>query len=344
MSTIVESARVRIVFGAGSMRDLAQEARALGVSRLLAIVDAPVDVPSDVPVAALIAEVRGHVPVEHVDAALARATGADADGLLAIGGGSSVGLAKAVALSTGLPIIAVPTTYAGSEMTPIWGVTTAGHKTTGVNFTVAPRLVVYDPELQLTLPVGVSAASGVNALAHAVEALWAPNANPVSTAVAEAAIGAIPDALRGIVAGPRNIAARTAALKGAWLAGTALATAGTALHHGLCHLLGGTFDLPHAELHAVLLPHVTRVAAPRGSELYAQLAHAMDVTDPVAELAALTVALGLPQSLSALGLSQDQLSEATELACAKDFAAPVGLNASILRTLLANAYDGSTLV
>jgi maleylacetate reductase len=340
VSTIVESARVRIVFGVGSVRDLAKEARALGVSRLLAIVDAPVDLPSDVPVAALITEVRGHVPVEHVDAALARTTDTDADGLLAIGGGSSVGLAKAVALSTGLPIIAVPTTYAGSEMTPIWGVTTDGHKTTGVNYTVVPRLVVYDPELQLTLPVGISAASGVNALAHAVEALWAPNANPVSTAAAVAAIGTLPDALRRIVAASRDIAGRTAALKGAWLAGTALATAGTALHHGLCHLLGGTFDLPHAELHAVLLPHVTRVAAPPGSGMHAQLAHAMGVTDPVAELSALTVALGLPQSLSALGLSQDQLSEATELACAKVFVAPVELNASILCTLLANAYQG----
>ena len=174
--------------------------------------------------------------------------------MLAIGGGSTVGAAKAVAMTARLPIVAVPTTYAGSEITPIWGLTEEGHKKTGVDPVVLPRVVIYDPTLTATLPPDLAAASGFNALAHAVEAMWAPGRNPVSTAVAAEAVERLASGLR--TGDPAEL------LCGAWLGSSAFAVAGSGLHHKLCHVLGGTFGLPHARTHAVVLPHVLAFNAP----------------------------------------------------------------------------------
>src|SRR6185369_5308698 len=168
----------------------------------------------------------------------------------------ATGLAKAIALRTGLPQVIVPTTYAGSELTSVLGETAGGRKTTQRTPAVRPETVLYDVSLTLSLPVPVSAASGLNALAHAVEARYAPDANPMTDLLAAEATRLLTSALPRIAADPSDVDARTDALRGAWLAGTCLDAVQMGLHHRLCHHLGGKFGLPHAETHAVLLPYV----------------------------------------------------------------------------------------
>ena len=264
---------------------------------------------------------REHVPLPTAEAARDAAAAAGAELLLAIGGGSTIGAAKAVAMTARLPIVAVPTTYAGSEITPIWGLTEEGHKKTGVDPVVLPRVVIYDPTLTATLPPDLAAASGFNALAHAVEAMWAPGRNPVSTAVAAEAVERLAAAARrrrdGAASGPGGstgagvrggpIAVDPAELLcGAWLGSSAFAVAGSGLHHKLCHVLGGAFGLPHARTHAVVLPHVLAFNAPGAPDAAGRVARALGVDDAVAGLRALADAHGIPRGLRALGMPESR--------------------------------------
>ncbi len=230
-----------------------------------------------------------------------------------MGGGSTTGTAKAVALTTGLPILAVPTTYAGSEVTAVWGMTERARKTTGTDPSVLPRTVVYDPELTLTLPAELSAASGLNALAHCVEAFWAPRRNPISALAAEEGIRALGGALPAVLRDPRDVEVRAELLYGAYLAGSAFAVAGSGLHHKICHVLGGAYDLPHAQTHAIVLPHVLAFNAPAAPEATSRIARALGLADPVAGLHALTAELGIPEGLRALGMRAEQVDEAAAL-------------------------------
>lgn len=243
-------------------------------------------------IAATFTGVHPHVPVEVAQTARDAARGADA--ILSIGGGSTTGTAKAVALTTGLPIVAVPTTYAGSEVTPVWGLTEGGAKTTGKDPKVLPKVVVYDPELTRTLPRELAVASGLNALAHCVEAFWAPGANPVTSLLAEEGIRALADGL------PTADPATT--LYGAWLAGTAFAQAGSGLHHKLCHALGGMYDLPHAETHAVLLAHTAALLA--SPDTMRRIENALGQS-----LAQFARRLGAPTALRDLGLPESALRD-----------------------------------
>ena len=255
-------------------------------------------------VAGLFGGAEPHVPVAVAAEARAVAAELEADALVAIGGGSTTGTAKAVALTTGLPVLAVPTTYAGSEVTPVWGLTEDGRKKTGTDQRVMPRTVLYDPELTLTLPVELSVASGLNALAHCVEAFWAPGANPVASVLAEAGIQALASGLVIVAADPGDLGGRSDLLEGAWLAGTAFAAAGSGLHHKLCHALGGQFDLPHAQTHAVVLPHVVSVMAPAVPGTGERILRALSVptgTSPAAAVWDLGERLGAPRSLAGLG-------------------------------------------
>src|SRR5687767_1021815 len=196
-----------------------------------------------------------HTPVEVSEAALAEARRLGADAVVSLGGGSTIGLGKAIALRADLPQVAVPTTYAGSEATPILGETQGGRKTTQRNPKLLPVVIVYDVELTLTLPAALSVASGLNAIAHAIEARYARERNPMTSLLALTGIRALVTALPGIVADPNDREARSDALYGAWACGTCLAHASMALHHKICHVLGGTFGLPHAETHAIVLAH-----------------------------------------------------------------------------------------
>lgn len=341
----------RVVFGRGAARArLAEEITRLGAHRLLVIAGkssealaGDLTAPFVDRIAGYFSDVRRHVPAEIVENAREVAAELRADALLSLGGGSATGLAKAVALTTRLPIVAVPTTYAGSEVTPVWGLTAGGRKTTGVDPAVLPRTVVYDPELTTTLSAELSTASGLNAMAHCVEALWAPRRNPVSSLVAEEGIRVLAAGLPAVVRDGADLDARADLLYGAYLAGSAFAVAGSGLHHKLCHALGGAHDLPHAQTHAIVLPHVLAFNAPGAPDAADRIARALGVDDPVAGLRDLTARLCTPSGLAALGLREDQLDEVVRLVEPTIPAGnPVPVDTARLRALLTAAWAGTT--
>jgi maleylacetate reductase len=337
----------RVVFGAGSLDRVPDELDRMGAARVLvlstpgqrALGERVLDAIGP-RAAGLHAEARMHVPVASAEAGAARATALGADAVLAAGGGSAIGLAKAVALSTGLPILAVPTTYSGSECTSIWGLTKGGAKSTGRDPRALPGVVVYDPDLTLGLPPGVSSVSGLNAIAHAMEVLYAPDGTPVTALMAEEGIRALAAALPRILEAPHDAAARAEALYGAWLCGTVLGQATMGLHHKLCHALGGGFDLPHAETHSVILPHAAAFNAGAAPEAMARIARALGAEDAPGGLWALAGRLGTPRSLAALGLREADLPKAIALATASPYANPRPVTEAGIAGLLARALAG----
>lgn len=335
----------RVVFGAGAVASVAAEVDRFGASRVVLIdglfndaLRARIEADLGGRHAGTITEVAQHVPAEVAARALAQARAVNADALVAFGGGSATGLAKAIALETGVPILAIPTTYAGSEMTPIWGITANGRKTTGGDPRVLPRTVVYDPELVLSLPPHVGAASGMNAMAHCVEALWTPAANPVTDAVATDGMARLARGLRVTNADPADLEARAETLRGAWLAGTALAVGGTGLHHKLCHVLGGSFGLPHADVHAAVLPWVVEYYRDAAPAALARIAAALDADDAVAGLQDLARDLGLDGGLAGLGLLEAALDEAAEQAIEVAPQTPKPIDRAGIREILGNAF------
>jgi alcohol dehydrogenase class IV len=259
--------------------------------------------------------------------------------LIAIGGGSAIGLAKAIALRTDLPQIVVPTTYAGSEATPILGQTEHGKKTTIRDLRVLPEVIVYDVALSSTLPRSLTVTSGLNAMAHAVEALYSPDANPVITSFAEQSLTALAHALPILVEDLANLDARAEALFGAWTAGTCLGSVGMALHHKLCHTLGGSFDLPHSETHSVVLPYAVAYNA-IATDAMARIARAIGAVDAANGLRALATKLGAPLSLRELGMPEAGLDRAAELATAAPYPNPRPIEREPIRELLGKAWAG----
>lgn len=343
---------LHVIFGAGEAGGpkFADAVAALGIHRVLVVASAadgqmatPIVHALGGRIAGWFTDVRPHVPIEVARAVRAAATEYAADAVLSVGGGSTTGTAKAVALTSGLPVVAVPTTYAGSEVTPVWGLTEAGRKTTGVDVRVLPRLVVYDPELTLTLPVKISVVSGLNALAHCVEAFWAPGRNPITSVLAEEGIRALAEGLPGIARDGRDMRARARTLQGAWFAGMSFAVAGSSVHHKICHVLGGAFDLPHADTHAVVLPYATQVAAPRSPGSGERIAAALGFGRlPAAEaLAAFAQRLGAPGSLRELGLAEDKLAQAIELVDATLSGLPEPVPRTDTEALLHAAFTGA---
>ncbi|HEY5635885.1 MAG TPA: maleylacetate reductase [Burkholderiales bacterium] len=338
---------VRVVFGAGTLAQLPDELDRLGIKRAL-ILSGPGRADGVKAVTALLgARVAGtfnratmHVPVAIAEAARAVARELGADGCITVGGGSTTGLGKAIALTSGLPVVAVPTTYSGSEMTPIYGLTEDGLKRTGRDLRVLPKTVIYDPELTLGLPARLSAASGMNAIAHSVEALYAQDGNPIVSLMAEESIRALAAALPVVVKDPSNAAARADALYGAWLAGVVLGTAGVALHHKLCHTLGGSFNLPHAETHSIVLPHATAFNAPAAPEAMVRLARALGAADAATGLWDLEQRLSLPMTLAELGMTQAGIERAARIAIAAPYPNPRPVTEAGVRALLEDALAG----
>jgi maleylacetate reductase len=334
----------RVVFGVGAVEQLGEEVDRLGGRRVLAIagkraIDGLLERLGP-RVAASFTDVQQHVPVEAAARAVAAAAAADADCLVAMGGGSATGMAKAVALERQAPIVAVPTTYAGSEVTPIYGLTGPEGKRTGRDLRVLPKVVVYDPALTTGLPPEVTGPSGMNALAHCVEATYAPGANPVTSLLAEEGARALARGLPVAVSDPTDLAARADALLGAWLAGAAMAAAGVGIHHQLCHLLGGAYRLPHAELHAVVLPHAVAFVAPAARPQLARLAGALGVEEVAGGIWDLGRRLGTPASLAELGLAETELDRAATQAVARVVQTPRRAGVSELRALLGAAWQG----
>jgi maleylacetate reductase len=340
-----QAARVR--FGVGALDQLADEVDAVGLTRVLVIcgpshqeLGRRVATLLGDRVVAVLPEARMHVPVEVAGRAGDVAASVDADGCVAVGGGSVVGLGKALALERGLALVAVPTTYAGSEMTPVWGLTEAGVKRTGREPRVQPVAVVYDPALPLTMPPDLTATSGLNALAHAVEGLYAPDASPITSMMAEEGARAFAAALPALAVDGTDLEARADALYGAWLCGSVLGSTTMGLHHKLCHVLGGTLGLPHAATHTVVLPHVLAFNAPAAPEASAALARALDTDDPVRALWELTGRLGTPRSLRGLGMAEGDIERVVDLAVASPYANPRPVDMGDLEALVRAAWAG----
>jgi maleylacetate reductase len=338
----------RVVFGIGALDRLPEEVERLGARRALVLSTPGQAAQAEDAARRLGARSAGiypravmHVPVEIARAARDEARRLDADCAIAIGGGSTIGLGKAIALESGLPIIAVPTTYAGSEMTPIYGMTEGGLKTTGRDRKVLPRTVIYDPSLTLGLPTGISGPSGMNAIAHCVEALYAPDANPIISLMAEEGIRALARSLPVIVREPDGLEARSDALYGAWLAGASLGAVAMGLHHKLCHTLGGTFNLPHAETHTVVLPHAAAYNEAAAPEAMARIARALGVERAPAGLQDLAKRIGAPFALKELGLMERDLDRAAEIAGASPYPNPAPIRRDAIRALLQSAWEGS---
>ena len=337
----------RVVFGAGTFDKLATEVDRLGLSKLLVL-----STPGQVKLAeeaarrlgsyaaGLYPHAKMHVPIETAQQARAEARRLGADGAVAIGGGSTIGLGKAIALESGLPIVAIPTTYAGSEMTPIYGVTEGGAKKTGRDAKVLPRTVIYDPLLTLGLPAKISGPSGMNAIAHCVEALYAENANPATSLMAEEGIRALAHSLPRIAADLGDLDARGDALYGAWLAGISLGAVGMALHHKLCHTLGGSFNLPHAETHTIVLPHAAAYNSEAAPEAMQRIARALGGKEAAAGLYDLAAALGAPLALKEIGLQEQDLDQAAEIATRNPYYNPRPVSRDGIRRLLDDTFHG----
>jgi len=346
-SFVYDQPATRVIFGTGLLDRLQEEVKRLGAHRVI-VLSTP-EQRSDAEQAAcrlgdmaagIYAEAVMHVPIETALAARDVAKQLDADCYVAIGGGSTIGLGKAIALETGMPIIAVPTTFAGSEMTPIYGLTEGGIKKTGRDRRVLPRTVLYDPALTLTLPAKIAGPSGMNAIAHCVEGLYAQDANPIMTLLAAEGIRALARSLPIVVKEAANLEARSDALYGAWLAGTVLGNVGMAIHHKLCHTLGGTFNLPHAETHTVVLPHAmefNREAAPEAMRIAADALGVRDAAQGIYDLAA---RIGAPLALKDIGMPADGLDRASKLATENPYYNPRPVEYSGVRQLLENAYHG----
>lgn len=283
-----------------------------------------------------------HVPVETVEQAISAVKELKADCSISIGGGSTTGLGKALALKLDLPNIAIPTTYAGSEMTNIWGMTETGKKTTGRDNKVVPNLTLYDPELTLSLPAHIAGPSGLNAMAQAVVNVTAENLNPIVSALALDAIRALTESLPVIINQPDNIAARSMALYGACLAGGALGTGTTSLHHRLCHTFGGSFNTPHAETHTVLLPHCVAYNAAATAAGTQRLAEAMGVDNAAVGIYKLAQTVGAPTALKDIGVEESDLDKAATIALETPVNNPEPVTVERLRSLLDNAFHGNT--
>jgi maleylacetate reductase len=349
MQTFVyENIPTRVVFGSGTIVRLRAEAERLGLQRVV-VLSTPGKVDQARRAVAALGDLAAgmfagammHTPVEVTDRALGVIRKANADGIVAIGGGSTTGLGKAIALRTDLPQIVVPTTYAGSEMTPILGETKDGVKTTQKNPKVLPEVVIYDVDLTLSLPARLSVTSGINAIAHGVEALYAQDRNPIVSLMAEEGIATLHGALPRIVVRPDDREARSDALYGAWLCGVCLGQVGMALHHKLCHALGGSFNLPHAETHTVVLPHALAYNAAAAPEAVARISRALGgAADPAVALYELAGRLGATRALKDLGMPENGIERAADLAVSNPYWNPTPIEHDAVRTLIARAWAG----
>jgi maleylacetate reductase len=344
---VYDSLPGRVVFGVGSLDRLAGEVERLGVAKAL-VLSTPQQRGQAEDVARRLGDraagvydkAEMHVPVEVAKAARDEAQRLGADACVAVGGGSTIGLGKAIALEFGLPIIAVPTTYAGSEMTPIWGLTEDGIKKTGRDTKVLPTTVVYDPTLTATLPVHIAGPSGMNAIAHCVEALYSETANPIVSMMAEEGVRALAHALPIVVSRPDDLEARAEAAYGAYLSGASLGAVGMALHHKLCHTLGGSFNLPHAETHTIVIPHATAYNREAAPEAMVRLSRALETDDPAGAIYDLAKSIGAKMALADLGMQEADLDRAADIATQNPYYNPRPITREGIRALLDDAYHG----
>lgn len=343
--TQISAGRVR--FGADARYALADEIAALGCQRALILSTASQSSVAEDIIRLCGAAAAGrfsgavmHTPVEISERATDYAKKINADILVAVGGGSTIGLSKAIALRTGLPQIVLPVTYAGSEATAILGQTENGIKSTLTSPLVKPEVIIYDINLAATLPLKVAIPSAMNALAHAAEGLYARDNSPLSSLMAVEGLRAFRKALPRVVEDPKDPDARGEALYGAWLCGSVLGQVGMALHHKLCHTLGGSFNLPHAETHSVILPHAIHYNAAAVPEMLTPVSEIFANASPGIALYDFAKKMAAPLALRDLGLQASDLDRAVEIALAKPYWNPRPVERKPLREMLQAAWLG----
>ena len=346
-SFIYQSSPQRVLFGGGTLAQLPEEVARLGLKHVLVLSTSGHEKQAEDAArllgpacAGVFAGARMHTPTEVTNTAMTIVRERGIDGTVALGGGSTTGLGKAIALRTDLPQIVVPTTYAGSEMTSILGETASGAKKTTRDPKVLPEVVIYDVDLTLTLPTSLSTTSGMNAIAHAVEGLYAKDGNPILSLMAEEGIRALSAALPRIKSNARDPHARAEALYGAWLCGMVLAGTAMALHHKLCHALGGTFELPHAETHAVVLPHAVAYNAGAAPDAMKRIARALGSGNAAQGLFDLELQAGGPTALRDIGMPEADLDHAADLVIADPYWNPRPVERAGIRALLDDAWHG----
>ncbi len=349
MNFIYQALPGRVIFGAGKIAETKAEAQLLGITRAL-VISTPQQLNLATDVQSILGDIAAgiydkavmHVPAETVADVMRVVDELRVDGCVAIGGGSTVGLAKAIALQTALPILTIPTTYAGSEMTPVWGITRDGIKTTGRDVNVLPKTVIYDPQLTLSLPAFITGPSGMNAIAHCVEGLYSQNHNPITSMMAEEGIRALRLSLPEVVMRPEDINARAQALYGAWLSGSVLGSVGMAIHHKLCHTLGGSFNLPHAQVHTVIIPQATGFNQTYAPQAMQAIGRALGVKaqDAAAGLYDLAKAIGAPVALKDIGMQEKDLDKAAKIATTDPYYNPRPVDCMAVRELLEKAFWG----
>jgi alcohol dehydrogenase class IV len=345
---VFEAQPSRVIFGTGSRAKAADELDRLGISRAIVLATPPqaalaAEFARDIGARAAIVYPGAamHTPTEVTEAALLAVQSVNANGILSAGGGSTIGLGKAIALRTDLPQLAIPTTFAGSEMTPILGQTERGVKTTQRSLKVLPETVIYDPDLVTTMPPFIAGPSGMNAIAHSMEALYSKDANPIVSLMAEESIRALGHALPRILAQPENNDAWTDALYGAWLAGTCLGAVGMSLHHKICHTLGGTFNLDHAGIHCLMLPYTAAYNRDAAPEAMRRMARALGTDDAPSALYELMLSTATHKSLREFGLSESDLEKAADLAVKNPYDNPRPVTRDAVLDMLRAAYAGT---
>ncbi|KAL6702372.1 hypothetical protein ACN47E_002497 [Coniothyrium glycines] len=349
LSFIYNANPCRVIFKPGGLSDISVELTRQGLKAAL-ILSTPQQVNEAEKVAALLGSSAAgvfsnatmHTPITITNQALTQAKEKHADCVISVGGGSTIGLGKAISVRTSLPHISIPTTYAGSEMTPILGETVDGVKTTRSDPKILPRTVIYDVNLTTSLPQQLSATSGVNAIAHAIEALYAPDTNPIIRLLAKEGIGALAESLPIIVNDGANISARSTALYGAWLCGQCLGSTTMSLHHKLCHVVGGSFNLPHAETHTILLPHTVAYNAPAIPEASKDMVAVLPGADGdcIRGLNKLIEGLGVGKALKDYGMKEEDIDKAAEIALRNPYANPRPIVQDKIRELIRRAWAG----
>jgi maleylacetate reductase len=344
-----ESQPCRVVFGRGSLQMLGQQIERIGAQRALILCT-----PGMRPLAEKIMQQLGplavgvfdkavmHVPVNVAREARELAQWVNADCIVTIGGESTIGLGKAVALAFGSPIIAIPTSYSGSEMTSHYSLTDLGVKRGGKDPRVLPRGVIYDPELTMFIPKSIAVVSGINAIAHAAEGLYAQDGNPVMSMFAEEGIRSMAAGLTGVALDYQDLDARSDCLYGAWLCGTVQGRVGVALHHKLCELLGTSFGVAQAELQAIILPHsiAYNESAVPGLGIRICKALCTDSDSGGGALWDFAKKMGAPLALQKLGLTEENLDAAADFALSEPFWNPRPLERAAIRSLLQSAFEG----
>ncbi|EJU05100.1 maleylacetate reductase [Dacryopinax primogenitus] len=346
-------APLRVVFGSGTLAKVPAELHRLKVSKPLILctpeqtfqaekIEEVVKSGEGITPAGVFPKATMHTPGHITDEALEFLKSSGADSLVSIGGGSTTGLGKALAVRTGLPHLSVPTTYAGSEMTPILGETVGGEKRTRSDPKILPTAVIYDVDLTMTLPSGLSATSGVNAIAHSVEGLYAQNGNPIMSLMALEGIRSLAASLPTVVATPSDVHTRSQALYGAWLCGAVLGNVGMALHHKLCHTLGGSFNLPHAETHTIVLPHALAYNAPAIPEVMHKLADALPGSDgdAIHGLNILLTKLKVKRGLKEFGMKEEDVDKAAEIATRNPYWNPRDIEKDKIREVIRRCWAG----